>query len=127
MTINKPTDEQLVEKYAENLKLAAANYLEVSGKDVPYYDKAMARRPFDLLLHPSDLLKLIAAFEQRGAELQKYRKAASQPVGWTDEQELRSVHKDGCGYLFKANPISPNADQRRVIYLYASAKNRSDL
>lgn len=60
-------------------------------------------------------------------ELQEYRKAASQPVGWTDEQELRSVDKDGCGYLFKANPVSPNADQRRVILLYASAKNRSDL
>lgn len=41
-------------------------------------------------------------------------------VAWTDEQELRSVEKDGCGYLFKANPISPNADPRRVIMVYTA-------
>ncbi|PAT23468.1 hypothetical protein CJ307_25530 (plasmid) [Klebsiella quasipneumoniae] len=39
----------------------------------------------------------------------------TEPVGWTDEAELRDVEKDGCGYLFKANPISPHADPRRVI------------
>lgn len=44
----------------------------------------------------------------------------SVPVGWTDEQELRSVDKDGCGYLFKANPVSPHSDPRRVIMVYAS-------
>jgi hypothetical protein len=54
------------------------------------------------------------------AELQQYRKAVSKPVGWTDEQELRSVDKDGCGYLFKANPVSPHADPRRVIMLYTA-------
>ncbi|PWI80511.1 hypothetical protein DEO48_08435 [Enterobacter sp. CGMCC 5087] len=42
----------------------------------------------------------------------------AEPVGWTDEQELRSVEKDGCGYLFTANPITPHADQLRVIKLY---------
>lgn len=42
----------------------------------------------------------------------------AEPVAWTDEQELRDVEKDGCGYLFKVNPISPNADPRRVIELY---------
>ncbi|MFB4762666.1 hypothetical protein ACE3JZ_13995 [Enterobacter hormaechei subsp. steigerwaltii] len=51
-------------------------------------------------------------------ELQDYRKAASQPVGWTDEQELRDLESYGCGYLFNANPISPHADPRRVILLY---------
>lgn len=44
----------------------------------------------------------------------------TEPVAWTDEQELRSVDKDGCGYLFKANPVSPNADPRRVIKLYSA-------
>lgn len=44
----------------------------------------------------------------------------AEPVAWTDEQELRDVEKDGCGYLFKANPISSNADLRRVIKLYAT-------
>lgn len=53
-------------------------------------------------------------------ELQEFRKAASNPVGWTDEQELRSVDKDGCGYLFKANPVSPHADPRRVILVYTA-------
>ncbi|EEH9366126.1 hypothetical protein FWN18_20295 [Salmonella enterica] len=55
-------------------------------------------------------------------ELQERRKADSaEPIGWTDAEELRSVEKDGCGYLFKANPISPNADPRRVIKLYRHA------
>jgi hypothetical protein len=54
-------------------------------------------------------------------ELLAYRKASSEPVAWTDEVELRSVEKDGCGYLFKANPITPHADPRRVIMLYAAA------
>ncbi|WP_420921809.1 hypothetical protein [Enterobacter quasiroggenkampii] len=53
-------------------------------------------------------------------ELQEFRKAASKPVGWTDEQELRSVDKDGCGYIFKANPVSPHSDPRRVIMVYAA-------
>lgn len=53
-------------------------------------------------------------------EIQERRKAErdSNPVGWTDEAELRDVEKDGCGYLFKANPITPHADPRRVIPLY---------
>ncbi|WP_410683877.1 hypothetical protein [Citrobacter europaeus] len=42
----------------------------------------------------------------------------AEPVAWTDEQELRDVEKDGCGYLFKVNPISPNADHRCVIKLF---------
>lgn len=55
------------------------------------------------------------------AELQGRRKVdGSQPVGWTDAEELRSVEKDGCGYLFTVNPITPNADPRRVIKLYTA-------
>ncbi|WNI52948.1 hypothetical protein RIL74_16740 [Enterobacter ludwigii] len=42
----------------------------------------------------------------------------AKPLGWTDAQELLSIEIDGCGYLFKANPVSPNADSRRVIKLY---------
>ncbi|HBY6861680.1 TPA: hypothetical protein ACQ5T7_005152 [Klebsiella pneumoniae] len=57
-------------------------------------------------------------------ELQERRNAErdSNPVGWTDEAELRDVEKDGCGYLFKANPITPHADPRRVIPLYRHAQ-----
>ncbi|EOE6915511.1 hypothetical protein ACKS9G_001962 [Cronobacter turicensis] len=43
----------------------------------------------------------------------------AEPVGWTDEQELRDVNERGCGYLFTVNPITPHADPRRVIKLYA--------
>ncbi len=46
----------------------------------------------------------------------------SEPVAWTDEAELRDVEKSGCGYLFKANPITPHADPRRVILLYRHAQ-----
>ncbi|EAB5938172.1 DUF550 domain-containing protein [Salmonella enterica subsp. enterica] len=46
----------------------------------------------------------------------------AEPVAWTDEQELRDVEKDGLGYLFTVNPITPNADYRRVILLYRHAK-----
>ncbi|MEB5981819.1 hypothetical protein [Enterobacter vonholyi] len=41
----------------------------------------------------------------------------AEPVAWTDEQELVDVEKFGCGYLFTVNPITPNADPRRVIKL----------
>ena len=44
----------------------------------------------------------------------------SVPVAWTDEQELRDLEKSGCAYLFSVNPITPNADPRRVIRLYAA-------
>lgn len=42
------------------------------------------------------------------------------PVAWTDEQELRDLEKSGCAYLFTVNPITPNADPRRVIRLYTA-------
>ncbi|XJD73846.1 hypothetical protein V1599_12235 [Enterobacter sp. ECC-175] len=42
-------------------------------------------------------------------------------VAWTDEQELRDVEKYGCGYLFTANPVTPNADPHRVIKLYTAS------
>ncbi|EAM8398649.1 hypothetical protein YI12_09330 [Salmonella enterica] len=43
----------------------------------------------------------------------------AEPVAWTDEQELRDVKRDGFGYLFTVNPITPHADPRRVIKLFA--------
>lgn len=52
-------------------------------------------------------------------ELQERRKADSEPVGWTDEEELRDVNVAGIGYLFgidrEANKF---ADPRRQIMLY---------
>ncbi|HHF8444766.1 hypothetical protein [Klebsiella pneumoniae] len=75
--------------------------------------------PYQKALHDSMMLAL--------EELQERRKAErdSNPVGWTDEAELRDVEKDGCGYLFKANPITLHADPRRVILLYRHAQPAS--
>nr|WP_224084854.1 hypothetical protein [Escherichia coli] len=77
--------------------------------------------PYQKALHDSMMLAL--------EELQERRKAErdSNPVGWTDEAELRDVEKDGCGYLFKANPITLHADPRRVILLYRHAQPAPDL
>lgn len=57
----------------------------------------------------------LEALRQRIAELEK---AATEPVAWTDEQELRDVERNGFCYLFTVNPITPHADPRRVIKLY---------
>lgn len=42
----------------------------------------------------------------------------AEPVGWTDEVELRDVDRGGCGYLLTCKPVTPHADERRVINLY---------
>ncbi|HEC2583961.1 TPA: hypothetical protein R2K58_000477 [Raoultella ornithinolytica] len=46
----------------------------------------------------------------------------SEPVAWTDEEELRDVERGGCGYLFTVNPVTPHADERRIILLYRHAQ-----
>ncbi|WP_258307608.1 hypothetical protein [Pectobacterium carotovorum] len=57
-------------------------------------------------------------FPLTAERLAAYNRAAKEPVAWTDEQELRDLEKDGCAYLFTVNPITPNADMRRVIPLF---------
>ncbi|HHL1851939.1 TPA: DUF550 domain-containing protein [Klebsiella pneumoniae] len=52
--------------------------------------------------------------------------ADSEPVAWTDEQELRDVDRGGCGYLFTVNPVTPHADERRIILLYRHAQTASE-
>lgn len=56
--------------------------------------------------------------KEMARELLAIREA--QPVAWTDAHELRDVEKDGVGYLFKADPITPYADARRIIKLYTT-------
>lgn len=46
----------------------------------------------------------------------------SEPVAWTDEEELRDVERSGCGYLFTVKPVTPHADERRIILLYRHAQ-----
>lgn len=58
-------------------------------------------------------------------ELAAFRLTAmdsSESVAWTDEQELRDVDRGGCGYLFTVNPVTPHADERRIILLYRHAQ-----
>ena len=50
----------------------------------------------------------------------------SEPVAWTDEQEFRDVDRCGCGYLFTVNPVTPHADERRIILLYRHAQPASE-
>lgn len=50
----------------------------------------------------------------------------SEPVAWTDEQELRDVDRGGCGYLFTVNPVTRHADERRIILLYRHAQPASE-
>ncbi|EMM0076649.1 hypothetical protein ACS6LC_07950 [Enterobacter hormaechei subsp. xiangfangensis] len=66
------------------------------------------------------LLDELEAKDRRIVEL------TDKPIGWTDEQELRDVEKLGCGYLFNANPITPHADPRRVILLYAALAGKGE-
>ncbi|EFT2202272.1 DUF550 domain-containing protein [Salmonella enterica] len=58
------------------------------------------------------------------AELQERRNAAmdSEPVAWTDEEELRDVSRVGFGEMFSVDPITPDADMNRVIPLYRHAQ-----
>jgi phosphoribulokinase len=81
-----PELEQRIRAYAERLKVNAAHYLEVSKKDVPFYDKAQARAPYDKMLHPSDIGLLLELFHAQNAELEQYRKEAT-PRGLTTDGE----------------------------------------
>lgn len=44
----------------------------------------------------------------------------SEPVAWTDEEELRDVRRVGFGEMFSVEPITPDADMNRVIPLYSA-------
>lgn len=57
-------------------------------------------------------------------EMAKWIAAAmeSQPVAWTDEEELRDVRRVGFGEMFSVEPINPDADMYRVIPLYRHAQ-----
>lgn len=63
-----------------------------------------------------------SASEER--ELARMALAAmdSEPVAWTDEEELRDVRRVGFGEMFSVEPITPDADMCRVIPLYRHAQ-----
>ncbi|ELD7982276.1 MULTISPECIES: ead/Ea22-like family protein [Enterobacter] len=70
--------------------------------------------------------RVLALLEELEAKDRRIVELTDKPIGWTDEQELRDVEKLGCGYLFNANPITPHADPRRVILLYAAAAGKGE-
>lgn len=61
---------------------------------------------------------------QEEQELARMALAAmdSEPVAWTDEEELRDVSRVGFGEMFSVEPITPDADMCRVIPLYLHAQ-----
>lgn len=63
------------------------------------------------------------------AELQERRKTEkdSEPVAWTDEEELRDANAGACGYLFGIGCAANKfADPRRQIMLYRHAQSAPD-
>ncbi|EMJ5250592.1 hypothetical protein RFG81_003583 [Klebsiella aerogenes] len=65
------------------------------------------------------------ARDEAQAGLQERRKAAmdSEPVAWTDEEELRDANESGSGYLFGIErDANKFADPRRQIMLYRHAQ-----
>ncbi|KKA63551.1 hypothetical protein HA49_22745 [Tatumella morbirosei] len=54
--------------------------------------------------------EMLAAMDGEAAE--------SQPVAWTDEEELRDLKSYGFCEMFSSEPVSKDADPRRVIPLY---------
>lgn len=130
-----------ITELAQSLKAAAINVKETAH--IARYSKAtIARQEFNELMTSENILALVEALEkaqQRIAELEPIRAAAeklvrckgryhSEPVAWTDEEELRDVNVAGIGYLFgidrEANKF---ADPRRQIMLYRHAQPALDV
>ncbi|CAA0355139.1 hypothetical protein AI2828V5_1358 [Klebsiella oxytoca] len=122
-------NKQLTDKH-DRLRQAAKNYQSTlswyqENLDSPNAeqdcDEATAAFKREIGYREMDI---IADLLDEMDELQERLKATmdSEPVAWTDEQELRDVDKDGFGYLFKVKPITPNADPRRIIKLYRHAQ-----
>ena len=88
------TKEQLIELALENVRV-----LRLASKQ-----------------HPA---QPVIAMDLRLAEI-ALAALTAEPAGWTDEEELRDVDRGGCGYgyLFTCKPVTPHADERRVIKLY---------
>lgn len=127
---NKP--EQLPEwrkalnEAVENYQSTRAWYEENQDSPSAEQDMDAAAGEIEKLIKQYGVLIVLNLLDEID-ELQERRKADSEPVGWTDEEELRDVEKDGCGYLFKANPISPNSDPRRVIKLYRHSQTAQEV
>lgn len=116
-----PEWRKTLNKSVENYQSMRAWYEENGDNPAAGQDMDAAEGDIEKLIKQYGVLIVLNLLDEID-ELQERRKADSaEPIGWTDAEELRSVEKDGCGYLFKANPISPNADPRRVIKLYRHA------
>lgn len=97
MTNNHLTDKRLAQ-------LAKRNFCQTRGEEyTPFGDEVVSM----------------------AAELQERRKAEqdSEPVAWTDEEELCDANAGACGYLFGiGSSANKFADPRRQIMLYRHAQ-----
>lgn len=116
------TNNQLTEEVLQGIYTVA-----VSGEIAEKNEEPMSA--FDLLCAADAaggiahlVRKLIDELRADRAELQERRKADNERVAWTDEEELRDVERSGCGYLFTVKPVTPHADERRIILLYRHAQ-----
>lgn len=84
-------------------------------------------------VHPDDSKKMCELWDDLNdryappvvvRELARMALAAmdSEPVAWTDEEELRDLRKSGFCEMFSVEPISKDADMYRVIPLYRHAQ-----
>jgi hypothetical protein len=110
-----------------NIDKQALRQLAVDAKElaiIKRYTKGIeAQKKFIAAMTPALVLALLDELEAKDKRLAEL---TEKPIGWTDEQELLDVEKLGCGYLFNANPITPHADPRRVILLYAAAAGKGE-
>lgn len=122
-------NKQELREGAERAQAARARLESMPDEDVVLFEDDDIKsdvstcNKFIVTANPATVLALLdelEAAEKRIAEL------TEKPIGWTDEQELRDVEKLGCGYLFNANPITPHADPRRVILLYATSAGKGE-
>ena len=100
MTKSTITREQLIKKAQEQIEFC--RHTKITGEGRAHVNQCAAL--FEIALAAMD----------------------SEPVAWTDEQELRDVDRGGCGYLFTVNPVTPHADERRIILLYRHAQPASE-
>ncbi len=102
------TSPQLETSPVKELVRAGHEFAAAMGADIPLIEIAKL------------VSRLATALDVQLSRANTLVSLSAEPVAWTDEQELRDVEKFGCAYLFTVNPITPNADPRRVIKLYTA-------
>ncbi|ELO3971093.1 hypothetical protein QWM80_004900 [Salmonella enterica] len=123
MTNNKlPEWRTALDKCVENYQSTRAWYEE--NRDSPAALDDMERAEDQLANFVKKYgFSIVLSLLDEIDELQERRKADSaEPLAWTDEEELRDLRAVGFCEMFSVEPISKDADIRRVIPLYRHAQ-----